>query len=472
MKGVFKLVGFQDIMRLYALFFLIAGSMYFAPKFITVILLLVLLIAFYRSEKGYFWLAFFFIIHSEPGSLFKTSDFSHALVILPSSPAGALFYWMLIVLVGVIKTYSIKRKHPFFLNNVLFVFAVYVFILLLAFNFHKISFVNGFISWALLYIIPRTLKNVEDYEKFFNLIFSFIFFVLVSQIFYLVTGSEFNVLLGGALNRNYDISVAYAVVALRPTSGISITFMALIGAVIFITYKKSILSKNYLYLIIGGSLFSIFLTATRGWMIAAVVIFIAFLIISSKNPFSVIPKLVIPITLILIIFNFVPLLKKQSDMVLQRFESMIMLAEGDETAGGTLSRLDERGPRVMNKFAESPLLGFGFGSEAHEFNDGHVGNHNLLLQSGILGYFLWVVFWLSYIVKLLFRERELLPSNPYKNISFLLIASFLAIFIIHSSSSQWFGFRIGFIRGFIWFILLTFGNLFYWESRNANYKEK
>ena len=36
------------------------------------------------------------------------------------------------------------------------------------------------------------------------------------------------------------------------------------------------------------------------------------------------------------------------------------MGKGDLALGGTLSRLTERGPKVMSKFYESPVFGFGF----------------------------------------------------------------------------------------------------------------
>ena len=159
-------------------------------------------------------------------------------------------------------------------------------------------------------------------------------------------------------------------------------------------------------------------------------------------------------------------------MVIARLETLANLAEGDKTAGGTLSRLDERAPRVMKKFWESPILGFGFSGEALPYSDGHVGNQNLLLHAGIMGFTIYVILWLTFFLKMYYREKNLSKKNKYKNIPMMMIASLLSLIMIHSSSSQWFGLGFGFIRGFIFFFILIYSNYIYWESASLEHASR
>ena len=97
----------------------------------------------------------------------------------------------------------------------------------------------------------------------------------------------------------------------------------------------------------------------------------------------------------------IPKINLQILQVVERTLTMEDLAKGDLTAGGSLSRLTERGPRVMKKFYEQPVLGYGFSEEYYKFLDGHVGNQSLLLNGGIIGfiiisYFHFIIFSLLY----------------------------------------------------------------------------
>lgn len=459
----------KEVVQLYVLYFSTVIAVYFLPSIIKLVFFIFLLIFFYRSKKDYFWLAFVFIAESQPGSLFIITDSSHTFSLLQNTPLGYLFFWMVFILVAFVKSYKFKAKYPFFLKGPVIALLIYIVILLLIFGIHKLNFFGGLLPWLLLFILPRFFKKEEDYERFFYLIFAFVFLVVFYQITFILTGKELNVFLGGeARGSILNKSINEVGQALRPEAGIYIPFFSVIGSTILLTYRKTKISRNYLYIILVVSIFSIFITATRGWMLAAMLVFFVFLYFGSKNPFALVQKFFIPAILLILMFSFVPSLQRQSNMVIARLETLTNLAEGDVTAGGTLSRINERGPRVMKKFWESPILGFGFSSEAVPYSDGHVGNQNLLLHAGILGYSIYVIIWLLFFMKMYLREKGLSSENEYKHLPMMMIASFMSLILIHSSSSQWFGLGFGYIRGFIFFFILTYGNFIYWDS----YKER
>ncbi len=456
---------FKEVINLYVLYFLTVIVIYFLPSIVKLVFLVSLLVFFNRSNKNYFWFALVFIAESQTGSLFIIQDAKHSFSLLQNTPLGLLYFWMVFILVAFVKSYKMKSQYPFFLNGPIFALLIYIAVLLLIFGFTKLNFFGGLLPFLLLFILPRLFKGEEDYERFFNLVFSFVFFVLFYQIIFILFGKELNVFLGGEARASIlSKSIEEVGEALRPDAGVYIPFFSIIGSVVLLTYKKTKLSRNYLYIILLSSIFSIFLMAARGWILAALLIFFFFLFFSSKNPFALIPKFIIPVILLILLFNFIPSLKKQSDMVIVRLETLVNFAEGDVTAGGTLSRIDERSPRVMKKFWESPILGFGFSSEAIPYSDGHVGNQNLLLHGGVLGFSIYVVLWLSFFVKMFYREKGLSNENEYKHLPMMMIASLLSLILIHSSSSQWFGFGFSYIRGFIFIFILTYSNFIYWES--------
>lgn len=456
----------KEIIQLYVVYLLLVFIIYFTSPLFSLVYQIILLVLFFRSERNYFWLALVIIADAEPGSLFIITDTIHSFSLLQNTPLGLLYFWMVFILVAVIKTYKKPVKYPFFLYSIIIPMLIYIIILLLAFGYYKLTFISGLFTWTFLYTLPRLIRNIEEYEKLFNLIFSFVFFVLVTQILFLISGKELNVLLGGLPNPSLNAeSIEQVSVALRPTSGVNISLLGVMGSAFFLVYKKTSIPRNYLLVVLSTSLLSILLSGTRGWMIAAAIIVFSLLVgQNTKRVFFLIPRLIIPLILLIILFRFIPSLNKQVDLVFQRFDTIELLMEGDKTAGGTLNRLDERGPVVMNKFWESPIIGFGFGSEGNKFNDNHVGNQNLLMKSGIIGFTMYLIFWLSYMIKLLFRNRELRPENPYKNSLLILIGCLLSLIFIHSTSSQWFGYSIGFGRGLIWFIILFIGSYSYYDS--------
>ena len=65
--------------------------------------------------------------------------------------------------------------------------------------------------------------------------------------------------------------------------------------------------------------------------------------------------------------------------------------EGDITGGGTISRYDIRAPKVMEGFfSSSVVFGAGFSNHYYKYSDGHVGYHNILLNAGLTGSFIFL----------------------------------------------------------------------------------
>jgi O-antigen ligase len=123
-----------------------------------------------------------------------------------------------------------------------------------------------------------------------------------------------------------------------------------------------------------------------------------------------------------------------------RLSSIQLLISGDLTAGGTLQRLDVRMPKVMNKFWESPIIGWGFSNGFQEYKDGHVGHANILLNIGLLGYVFINIIYLKICIKTkkIIQNREVLMKEGRAPLVYLF--GLFSIFIIHSSSTQFWGY--------------------------------
>lgn len=136
----------------------------------------------------------------------------------------------------------------------------------------------------------------------------------------------------------------------------------------------------------------------------------------------------------------IPTLRIQTNNAFKRLLTLEKLAQGDATAGGTLIRITERGPRVMRKWELSKLTGWGFSREFMENNDVHVGNQNILMQSGIIGAGL-LIFFIGFVtVKLWLRYMNVDFDFKYRKALLLFPIYFIGWFIIHSSSEQEFAY--------------------------------
>ena len=168
-------------------------------------------------------------------------------------------------------------------------------------------------------------------------------------------------------------------------------------------------------------------------------------------------------------FNLFPELKIQISRSFDRVETINEILEGDMTAGGTLARLNIRSPRVIRKFKENPLVGFGYSDEGYDYQDVHVGNQSILVEGGLIGLILIVILLLTIIYSIYVTKRKLSNGNPYKKALPILIFGLVGVFVIHSSSMQWFGYYISGPRIFFISIYFTFMSL---VIRNSLYFKK
>lgn len=454
----------KDILFLYVLFLLAVVFTYKMPHIVSLIFQIILLFAFWRSKKDYFWLAFVFIIQNFPGGLFSrfTHDMQHTFSLINrGNESGTLYFWMVFVILALIKSFKIKSEYKIVvITNVKILFG-YFGILVLAFGIYKITAVSRtLLPWLFLFILPKLMAKKSDYINFFNLIFSFVFFVIIAQIVQIIFGITMAKALGGSMVLS---SVEELKGVARPVDGIYIPFISIWGALFFLTFKEKYFERNYLITIIGLSLFSIFITATRTWIISSLFIFITYGVYVSKSKTFIIKKLVLPGLLMVIMINVLPILDQQVNLAFKRFETIQYLLQGDLTAGGTLKRLDVRGPRVMSKFYQSPIVGWGYGTEAREYSDGHVGNQNLLMHTGVIGYGLWVSLWLAFLFKMNVLNKKLNGRNPYKDVPKIFSIILIGILIIHASA-QWFGYLLGYLSGFSFLFLFAFASFVYKDS--------
>jgi hypothetical protein len=148
----------------------------------------------------------------------------------------------------------------------------------------------------------------------------------------------------------------------------------------------------------------------------------------------------------------------------ERLVKLESVGEGDITAEGTLQRLNVRKPRVIRIWKENPVFGWGFSDVYFRSSDGHVGNYNLLMFSGITGLIMLYGFLIYFSYMLYLSYRHFPRSSPFKRTSLIFIVFLIGWFVIHSTSGQQFSFSALPLQAFPQAVFLSLGAMQYNSS--------
>lgn len=436
-----------ELVFLYGLFFVSIIFNYFLPSLFSYVWFLGLLIAFLlsRNQYNYLWIGLFWLILSAPGYLFFKLGTYHLPVLSVPGLGRDIYYEELFAIILVIKAFWKPVKQTVFYRKPLIVLIIYAIFLLfmglLSGNgiVTVLKSVRYFIPILLLLYIPKLIPfNVIPRIIFLMFLSSFI--MIAAQLFDIVFGYPMATILGerqllvagreiGENFNMFDVTRG----AVRTIYGPFILLFSLVLSIVLLTEGRKIYKSWFLYLVSLISALSIFLSATRGWIIAGTLVLLGLAYFKTRRFGNYI---LIGIILILIGFS-VPQLNMQINKSFERVLTLQSLAKGDLTAGGSLKRITIRSPRVMNKFWEQPVLGFGFSDTFYDYADGHVGNQTLLLNGGIVGYLIFVsfLFYLMYEYYLAYIKRK-------NKVMLVFLTGILALIIIHSTSAMVFGYSM------------------------------
>jgi hypothetical protein len=439
-----------DLAQFILLFALSVFIVYFTPYAVNQFYFLVLLLLFWNSKKDFFWIAFMFVLYDQPCGFFSgglKSDFQR-LPIYSIFAGLSLSVHDVFYLLALVKALAKGRKSKFILGKMLsmllayFCFS-YIISILLGMDYKThVQAMRSLIPLTMFFFIPLLLRKKEDYFSLFALLFPIMFFVLAGQFYHILFGTPLVSILkkDAALITGHIVEISTYEGVIRAIDSPYLNIFCLIGASFLAIKKTSHINKLYYYSIISICLVSMFLSATRGWIIAyAVMMVIYFFFVDRSISNSFVRIGVLGAFTFLILFTN-PVITRQSERVVDRVMTMKNLVEGDVTAGGTLTRIDEHSPRVMKKFWESPVIGFGISDEAYKYADEHVGNQSQLLEMGIVGFLIFIIFILRFMKLIVKVESSLSRQNSYKKSLYVFIVGFIGLFIIHSSSTQIFGY--------------------------------
>jgi len=100
--------------------------------------------------------------------------------------------------------------------------------------------------------------------------------------------------------------------------------------------------------------------------------------------------------------------------------------------------LTVRLPRVVKGIKQNPILGSGFSNTFDYYRDGHMGWANQILQMGMVGLLLFIIFWISFWKYNVNLSKRLSMQNPFKNSIATLNTGLLCLLVINSTSRTMF----------------------------------
>ena len=424
--------------RVFYFFFLIIVSIlsvYYLSPIFKDFWMIGLLVLYFNSKDEPLWLAFFFVISD--GFMGFFGLYEATITLLPGLPAIeiAQFY----ILLSLVKIYQGKNHHfVFYYKYLRWIYAYIVFLLLWGLALGIDGEINVYfrifklvIPMLLFFIIPYLLTTEGDYLRLFKFLFITTILAFFTTVFDLISGQTLASYLGA---REFtEVSVTGGRIY-RGFYNPMITLTSLFAA-LFCAGSKSIkINSVYINLVIVSALSLALLSATRGWIIGfSMIVLLHLIFVAKANPVKIMIFVIFAYGLVNLGMRD-PVISTQIKGAWERTATVRGIVEGDEEALATQQRTTRRGPRVMESWRESPVFGWGFSTYGHR--DGHVGNQNLLVESGIIGLILLYSFF-AYFLIILFKTG----LNYFDRAYLVFIVFFIGWFFIHSTSRQFFAFR-------------------------------
>jgi len=418
------------------------------PQLLIKVIFLFLLLFVFRSKNDAFWLAWFFVVINAPGRLFSIgySSTIYRLPLYRLGPGSAIGFDELFLLIYLLKFLLKKDKNINIFNRYWTFILIYGFITLF-YSFgiglsseNIVTAIRMIISWIWVLIIPEFISDTDKLAEAFKLLAPFVFINFFIQIYTQITGQYLNDILSG--EQWFRILGSPEEELIRVFDGCAINLFCMIMSLFYLCSEDKRFNRTYLNLIVVVYLIFILLTATRGWIVASLILLSSIFFMRGFNYIKQLSSTV----LILILFVFLlriiyPSFILQASLSLERFKTLKFLLAGDPSAGGTLWRMTERGPRVMAVFKENPVIGWGLSDRYISSWDMHVGNQTMLMQGGIIGYAIWIICYALTLLNIYFLSRNSIVRSEIKKGGIVFLIAMIALFAIHSSSSQILGFN-------------------------------
>lgn len=468
----------KDVIQFYGVVVLAILFVYFAPSFLNKMFFLGLLAWFWKSDKNYFFFALTFVLMQQPGGLFQGSLASDVhRVPLYNLVSGISFdFFDLFFIVSLGKAWLRGQHRRIILKRPLILLGIYLaFLFMLSMvdnmSFGSMSFyLRNFSTYALFISFPFLMTDTKDLHRFMYLVFPTVFIIILGQLYFLLTSQLLESLfLGYSRTARAWVYREAGSNVLRPVAGLSgsvlLVFFSYIFSLLLSLWETVKIRQYYLFTVSTVSFLIIFLSATRSWTVVFVILMGVYIFKISQNKARILKKISAFMIIFLALYLFVPRVNHAVQNALNRMATLEDLASGDVTAAGTLTRITKRLPRVLQGYRQSPVIGLGFTEKFRFYNDYHVGNFNMLMQVGIVGFFFFLNFWASFF-RFLWRNRKLLSvRNRYRQQLLVIITAFLLMLLLHFTSYQFFGFILHRFIVYFFIVFFSIAELMVRESR-------
>lgn len=413
------------------------------------------------------------ILSEQPGGFFWGQTREEATLPLFSIlPGMSLTVPEIIAIVLLIKAYSFGNRNHIFIRKSIFPLFIYLLFTVLYSFLIGISLENvvyllrSYTMLSLMFTIPQLLYRRDDYESFFQLISPFVVIVLISQATTVIYGNQLVKMIfgtGNSLGRNInEASSIYQTD--RPIEAVFLVYITIIMGLFFQINGSRIVNRVFNLIFITTSFIAIILTATRGWFVGVTVLGIGYLFSANKKAKMIISTSFIFLLGLVTISMLLPQGATIFSNSLLRLSTLTELASGDLTLGGTNIRATSRSESAIQRFLESPIIiGWGVSDKTYEYNDPHVGNQSLLLESGLVGFFLFLMFWAkSFLRGSEANKVNWIPQSKVASLRFLKFV-IVSLIVIHSSSTMLFGFYLS--NSKYLFLSIIFSFYYYFSSK-------
>ena len=409
-----------DFLQMTVCFGLAVFAVYYAPTLFNYLYFLVVLAFFWRSKHDYFWFAFYFIIINTPAFLFfESSGEASRRLPLYSLTGGISFSVLdLFVLASIAKVVWLGRIKDFVISKSLRFILIYFALVSIPITFiiglQDSSFFNTFrpyFYYAVLLTFYFLIDKTEDVFKFGYLMIPYVLFTLFDQLFLLSSGKLLISIINPATIRAI-VNNTVTNDARAYFSGFLLVFYAFFFAIQLRSNPKYELFGGLAYAIIGMSLATFLLSATRVYLMIPLTVMGMYVLLGRKG-ISDSVQLATFVGLFAIVFFSLNIISFDFFLrsIWPRFEAFFAVLFG----GGNLAefdtvqdRIDDDLPSILEGITYSPLVGTGFSGvfRSHENND--LGFVNTILIFGVVGFTLFINFFVMF-----FRQLNHWVKHPW-----------------------------------------------------------
>jgi hypothetical protein len=462
------IVSLKKFLVFTAIYLLTIAVNYFTPMTVRQVYFLVLLAVIWQSKDHPFWLAFVWCLFYAPGYLFLESDpeFSLPFVELPGLGRDIEFKEVVVALL-------FFKARPF--RELVKIEKIFWLPLVFALLMFALSFVWGIsamkifrsirflVPFSLLWSMPRLLPDRKRMEELFFYFLYFTFLIVASQAYVVVSGQHLMVTLGGSFgigneDKN-DMTFDSLSDLIRPLYSTHLILLNVFFCIYIMLGPKESKQQKMIPLLLLLNLLSFLITGTRGYVVASLFMLLLFAFANLRQLINYVQYMVFAIGVSLLIL-LSPGVGAQFRLSFERILTVQSVLEGDRTAKGTLMRLTERQPRVLEKANESPLLGFGFSDEFYLYKDGHVANATMYLNGGYVGLLVFA-FFISYLIV---KAISIYRRNGKKEYLAIVIG-IIGFMTVHSTSYMVFSYLLGSANYLAFILLLSFADVLFNESK-------